>query len=181
MASREHRTVFISVFAVVIILGGYWAVYPFLHTPAGLHPTGWSYAQLIRDRYPVHLIAPEWLRCDFTWSFYETLARLAVVAIFAACGLIIAWKTREKKTSQSQREQQGRSDGNFHLFVCRTICKSIATDENVAFTAKAAFNIRSIFERIVRRPRCRTFSRRHTTTQKRQKSDEQQWFDDNHQ
>jgi hypothetical protein len=64
-----------------LLVGGPWAVRPILSPPQGLHPTGWTYTQLIRDRYPVHLIDPAWLSNDMYWSLAETAARMAIVAV----------------------------------------------------------------------------------------------------
>ena len=59
--------------------GGFWALRPFLNPPQGLHPTGWTYAQLIRDRYPMRIVDPAWLGDDNYWFLAETGARLVVV------------------------------------------------------------------------------------------------------
>jgi hypothetical protein len=58
-----------------------WAVHPFLSPPQGLMPTGWTYAQLVQDRYPFHLIDPVWLSDDMFWSLVETVARIGAVTI----------------------------------------------------------------------------------------------------
>ena len=69
---------------------------PFLHPPQGLHPTGWTYAQVIRDRYPRHLIDPAWLGNDMYWSLTETAVRLGVVAIGLVCIFVLWSFTRHK-------------------------------------------------------------------------------------
>lgn len=74
------RVILLVAAVTVLLLGGPWAMRPFLSPPQGLHPTGWTYTQLIRDRYPVHLIDPAWLSNDMYWHLAETAARIAVIA-----------------------------------------------------------------------------------------------------
>ncbi len=79
-------TFYAAVFATVF-LGVPWAVRPFLSPPAGLCPTGWTYAQLICDRYPMHLVDPGWLTNDLWWNVAETAARFCVLNFI---GIILA-------------------------------------------------------------------------------------------
>jgi hypothetical protein len=90
------RVLLLAAVVAGVLLGGPWAVRPFLSPPQGLHPTGWTYAQLIRDRYPVHLVDPAWLRNDLYWSFAETAARIAVVAVGAIFGFALIRFTRHE-------------------------------------------------------------------------------------
>jgi hypothetical protein len=76
------RVILLVAAGAALLLGGPWAVRPLLSPPQGLHPIGWTYTQLIRDRYPVHFIDPAWLNNDMYWSLGETTARIAVVAAF---------------------------------------------------------------------------------------------------
>ena len=62
-------------------LGMVWAVHPILSPPQGLMPDDWTYVQLIRDRYPFHLISPAWVSDDMHWIFAEASARFGAVII----------------------------------------------------------------------------------------------------
>ena len=75
------RAVFILLLLSLVCVGAVWAVHPFLSPPGGLAPTSWTYADVIRDRYPVHLVNPGWLSDDMHWSFAETGARTGAVAM----------------------------------------------------------------------------------------------------
>jgi hypothetical protein len=89
--------VVLAVGAVAAVLfGSPWALRPFLNPPQGLHPTGWSYAQLIRERYPIHLIDPAWLSNDIWWSLAETIARILVVALAVIFILTLVRRTRHE-------------------------------------------------------------------------------------
>jgi len=80
---------------VVACFGVAWAAHPFLSPPQGLHSTGWSYADLIRDRYPIHLVNPAWLTDDMNWDLIEMGARLGVVAIGFVC-VFVTFRRHEK-------------------------------------------------------------------------------------
>ncbi len=81
MLRHVLRVFLVAAAVAALLVGGPWAVRPFLSPPQGLHPTGWTYTQLIRDRYPVHLIDPAWLSNDMYWSLAETAARMAIVGV----------------------------------------------------------------------------------------------------
>ena len=63
----------------------------------GLLPTNWTAADVIRQRCPVHVVRPEWIRGTeqvdvlFTWAATETKARLALVCAFwlIAVGVLV--------------------------------------------------------------------------------------------
>ena len=93
------RNIFIVLLVAGACFGVVWAVHPILDTPQGLMPYDWTDAQLIRDRYPIHLISTTWVSDhDFRdvvhWTFAEALARLlaTMIAIF-----IIARFARHEK------------------------------------------------------------------------------------
>ena len=81
-----HSNVWIATLIGLVSLwfGGRWALLPFLSPPQGLHSTSWTYADLVRDRYPFHLVNPSWLADDFYWGFTESAVRLCLVLILAA-------------------------------------------------------------------------------------------------
>src|SRR3989442_4820378 len=93
------RVTLVVVAFAAAFLGGPWAVRPFWNPPAGLHPAGWTYTQVIRDRYPIHLIDPAWLSNDVYWSFAETAARLGVVAIGVILVCALVRLTRHKNAT----------------------------------------------------------------------------------
>lgn len=80
-----RRYIFIALLLVGIFFGLPWAIRPFLSPPQGLMPTDWTYVQLIRDRYPFHLVAPTWVSDEFHWIFAETATRFGVVVVGVAC------------------------------------------------------------------------------------------------
>jgi len=82
-----------------LVLATLWAVRPFWYPPQGLHPTGWTYSQLIRERYPRHLIDPAWLSNDMHWIFAESGARIGVLAFGAACIFAVRRLTRHAHTT----------------------------------------------------------------------------------
>jgi hypothetical protein len=86
---RIAKRVLLIVSVVGLLIAAPWAFRPFLYPPQGLHPTGWTYSQLIRERYPRHLIDPAWLSDDIHWTLAETGARIGVLALSAAC--VFAW------------------------------------------------------------------------------------------
>ena len=72
----------VSAVTIAIWFALAWAVRPFLYSPQGLYPIDWTESQLIRDRYPILLIAPEWFAEPLPrWIFFETLARLGLVVV----------------------------------------------------------------------------------------------------
>jgi hypothetical protein len=74
-----------------------WAVHPFLSPPQGLHPSGWTDAQLIQDRYPFHLISPAWVSDVLHWILAETFARFSAVVVGIICIFIFAKFRRHEK------------------------------------------------------------------------------------
>jgi hypothetical protein len=62
--------------------------------PSGFYPTNWTDAQLIRNRFHVRLVQPEWVSSNgsilMNWVIAETKARLIVIAIFWLCAVIFA-------------------------------------------------------------------------------------------
>jgi len=97
MPRRNSRVLRVFVAVTIALLGGWWAVRPFLFPPQGLHPTGWTYSQLVRDRYPVHLISPTWLGDEISWSLAESATRLVVVAGGIFSLLVLARFARNEK------------------------------------------------------------------------------------
>lgn len=93
------RVLFVVAAVASIFVATTWGVRPFLHPPAGLHPTGRTYSQVIRDRYPRHLIDPAWLRNDINRSLTETAARLGVVSFGLACIFVLWIFTRHEHQS----------------------------------------------------------------------------------
>jgi hypothetical protein len=99
MTRTVIRFLLIATATAALALATPWAVRPFRYPPQGLHPTGWTYSQLIRERYPRHLIAPEWLGNDLYWSLAESAARVGILASGAAC-LFALWRfTRRVNTT----------------------------------------------------------------------------------
>jgi hypothetical protein len=79
-----------------------WALLPFLSPPQGIYRTSWTYADLVRDRYPFHFIDPTWLRDDFLyWGLTESAVRLGVIAVFAAVLVICFTRFRRQTGSVS--------------------------------------------------------------------------------
>jgi hypothetical protein len=93
------RSLLVTAALAALVLGAPWAVRPFLYPPQGLHPTGWTYSQLICERYPRHFIDPAWLSNDTLWSFVETGARVGVLALGAACAFALWRFTRHAHTT----------------------------------------------------------------------------------
>ena len=100
LASVIVRVLLLAASVALIFPAGSWAVRPFLRPPQGLHPTGWTYAQLIRDRYPKHLIDPAWLGNDIYWTLSETAARLNVVLIGLVC-IILLWRALRQERNRA--------------------------------------------------------------------------------
>lgn len=69
----------------VLVFAIPWATRPFRYPPQGLHPTGWTYSRLIRERYPRHIVDPAWLSNDMYWSLAESGARTGVLVFGATC------------------------------------------------------------------------------------------------
>jgi hypothetical protein len=78
------------IFALLIVgcLGLAWAAHPLLSPPQGLAPSSWTYAMLVKDRYPVHLVDPAWVAEETSWSIAETMARLGLVTISVGSVLV---------------------------------------------------------------------------------------------
>jgi hypothetical protein len=89
------RYIFIALLVVGACCGMFWTVHPFLSPPQGIHSG--TYAQLVRDRYPFHLIDPAWLTDDMFWCIAETGARIGVVTIGIACVLVFAKFRRHER------------------------------------------------------------------------------------
>jgi hypothetical protein len=85
MPRRTFRALLLTAVIAALYFATPWAVRPLVEPPQGLHPTGWTYSQVIRERYPRHLIDPAWLSNDMHWSFAETGARVGVLAFGSAC------------------------------------------------------------------------------------------------
>ena len=99
MTRTVIRSILVAAAVSALALAAPWAVRPFWYPPQGLHPTGWTYSQLIRERYPRLLIDPAWLSNDMHWSFAETGARIGVLAFGAAC-VFAFWRfTRHAHTT----------------------------------------------------------------------------------
>jgi hypothetical protein len=75
---------------LIAFLGIPWALHPFFSPPQGIYPFGWTYAQLIRDRYPIHLVNPAWLSNDLLWGIRESEVRLGVVLLTVVSLFIFA-------------------------------------------------------------------------------------------
>ena len=99
MTRTSLRALLVIAAIAAVALAMPWAVRPLLYPPQGLHPTGWTYSQLIRERYPCHLIDPGWLSNDMQWSFAETGARVGVLAFRAACVFALWRFTRHAHTT----------------------------------------------------------------------------------
>ena len=83
----------------------FWGVTPFFRYPGGIHDSGWTAADLIRDRYPVHLISPNWVHPDqgdiiFPWMVAETKARLSVIFVgWFALLMLLHTRTTPRKSA----------------------------------------------------------------------------------
>jgi hypothetical protein len=97
MQRRTFRVLRFLVIATAALLGGLWAVRPFLRPPQGLHPTDWTYSQLVRDRYPLHLVSPDWLSDEVHWILAETAVRIVIVAGGILATLVLVRITRSEK------------------------------------------------------------------------------------
>jgi hypothetical protein len=85
------RSAFKILFGGLICLGLIWALRPVLAPPQGLFPAGWTYAQLVNNRYPFHLFNPAWLGDhSMLWCFAESVVRLIVIAISFILVLVCA-------------------------------------------------------------------------------------------
>lgn len=81
----------------------FWGIRPLREPPRGLSQVSTTESDLIKSRYPIHLVNPAWLRTDKdqmitgVWIFAELKARLAVILFlwFAGLLLVYAWTTRE--------------------------------------------------------------------------------------
>ncbi len=107
MRKISAQIFFLVIVTAVAVFGGPWAVRPFLSPPQGLHPSGWSYTQLIRDRYPSHLIEPEWLENDLTWNLAETAARLELLIV-----VVLIMFTLAKFVCSRMGSNRGHSPSN---------------------------------------------------------------------
>ena len=69
--------------AVIVVLVAMlaWSLGPLLRPPSGLHSASWSYADLVRDRYPIHLVDPEWVSPTESWTITEAGARIGLLII----------------------------------------------------------------------------------------------------
>jgi hypothetical protein len=90
------RYIFIALLVVGACCGMIWAMHPLLSPPQGLMPSDWSDAQLIRDRYPFHLIAPTWVSDVAQWMFAETFARLGAILVCIFIFIFAKVKHHEK-------------------------------------------------------------------------------------
>jgi hypothetical protein len=52
---------------------------PYFFPPRGVHSPEWTYADLVRDRYPVRLVNPDWLDDANEWAMMECRARRALI------------------------------------------------------------------------------------------------------
>jgi hypothetical protein len=74
---------------------------------SGIHSTGWTDAQLIRERCHFRLVQPEWVSSQpdtlMNWIVAETRARLGVVAIlwFGSLTIIIWNFVRHRKDTHA--------------------------------------------------------------------------------
>lgn len=79
----KAHLLFFSITAVAVILACY-AVGSI--NPVGIYPTGWSDAQIIRDRCRLRLVQPESVSSNgsvlMNWLKAEIQARVAVIALF---------------------------------------------------------------------------------------------------
>ena len=61
----------------------------------GIYAIGTSNADLIRGRYPIHLVHPEWLPPDMDlldWVQAETVAQVSVVLLGWGFAIAICWR-----------------------------------------------------------------------------------------
>lgn len=62
-----------------------WAVHPVFSVDWGFVPTGATEAEIIRFRYPIHIVDPGLLPNPHRWRVAESLARLGVLGIIVIC------------------------------------------------------------------------------------------------
>jgi hypothetical protein len=77
--------ILVALLVVAACYGLVWSVHPFLFPPQGLMPSDWTYAQLIQDRYPFHLVSPTWVSDESRWMLAETFARLGFLLATVMC------------------------------------------------------------------------------------------------
>jgi hypothetical protein len=84
-----------------VCFAGRWALLQFLSPPQGIHPTSWTYADLIRDRYPFHFVDPSWVADDMYWGFTESVVRLSLVLVVAAALIFCFIRFRRHESSRA--------------------------------------------------------------------------------
>ena len=99
MSRRSHRVFRFFVVLVVLALCGPWMVRPLLYAPQGLHSMGWTESQLILDRYPIHLVSPDWLTDKMYWSLVETGARSFMVLVACLLPFVLIRSTGNEDRS----------------------------------------------------------------------------------
>ncbi len=78
-------------------------------TLSGLWPSNWTAADVVRQRCPVHLVRPEWIKGTdqgdilFNWAVTEVRARLAVIVAFWVLAVsLLLWQGFRGRSDKSE-------------------------------------------------------------------------------
>ena len=73
--------------AGVVLGGGVWAALPYLSYKLPAVADNWTseyFCQILRERYPDHVLNPAWFSYGIRWPLAESLARFGIVLIVLA-------------------------------------------------------------------------------------------------
>ena len=95
--SNNHVRTYSGIFLVFVVFFAVpWALHPLISPPQGLYPSNWTEVDLIRDRYPIHMVDPSRLADSLFWPFAQTRARLALVSTVVVSVFVLAQLLKNK-------------------------------------------------------------------------------------
>lgn len=83
--------------AIALMLAWTWGLQP-LSALGGLRPIGWTPADAVNNRLPIHLIPPAWIsgkdnfEIEMKWSIVELKARLAFILALWFASIVVLHK-----------------------------------------------------------------------------------------
>lgn len=94
-------------FTAYLLAGLTWTLMPMLAPPQGIHPTGWTAADLILDRCKFCVVNPRGIKIqdDFDVHFQWTEAEITARGLIILCPWSLAvgallWRKRRKRNEQ---------------------------------------------------------------------------------
>ena len=79
------------------VVAWFWGIAPMTAAPQGTYNSSWTESDLIRDRYPHHLVDPDRIATNSSgdviipWTIAETMARVSVIGVCWLAALIVVF------------------------------------------------------------------------------------------